>query len=110
MWLMEPHAIADGPGGHDYTAHGSYDTHAAQLAGHAALLEELSGALKAFLDDLAAAKLADRILVLCFSEFGRRVQENGSGTDHGPAKDATSEERAAAIKKWRAWWEKQDKR
>ena len=68
-----------------YTAHGSYDTHAAQLAGHAALLQELSGALKAFLDDLAAAKLADRVLVLCFSEFGRRVAENGSGTDHGTA-------------------------
>jgi uncharacterized protein (DUF1501 family) len=68
-----------------YTAHGSYDTHAAQLAGHAVLLEELSAALKAFLDDLAAAKLADRVLVLCFSEFGRRVQENGSGTDHGTA-------------------------
>jgi len=68
-----------------YTAHGSYDTHAAQLAGHAALLEELSGALTAFLDDLAAARLADRVLVLCFSEFGRRVAENGSGTDHGTA-------------------------
>jgi uncharacterized protein (DUF1501 family) len=68
-----------------YTAHGSYDTHAAQLAGHAVLLAELSGALKAFMDDLAAAKLADQVLVLCFSEFGRRVQENGSGTDHGTA-------------------------
>jgi uncharacterized protein (DUF1501 family) len=45
----------------------------------------LSDALKAFLDDLAAAKLADRVLVLCFSEFGRRVAENGSGTDHGTA-------------------------
>ena len=32
------------------------------------------------------------------------------GTDHGPAKDATTEERAAAVKKWRAWWEKQEKR
>jgi uncharacterized protein (DUF1501 family) len=68
-----------------YTAQGSYDTHAAQLAGHAVLLGELSGALKAFLDDLAAAKMADRVLVLCFSEFGRRVEENGSGTDHGTA-------------------------
>jgi uncharacterized protein (DUF1501 family) len=68
-----------------YTAQGSYDTHAAQLAGHAALLGELSGALKAFLDDLAAARLADRVLVLCFSEFGRRAAENGSGTDHGTA-------------------------
>jgi uncharacterized protein (DUF1501 family) len=53
---------------------------------HAKLLAELSGAVKAFLDDLAAAGLAERIVVLCFSEFGRRVRGNGSaGTDHGTA-------------------------
>jgi uncharacterized protein (DUF1501 family) len=64
----------------------SYDTHAVQLPVHADLLGEWSGALKAFLDDLAAAGLAERVAVLCFSEFGRRVQENGShGTDHGTA-------------------------
>jgi uncharacterized protein (DUF1501 family) len=69
-----------------YTSQGGYDTHATQLVQHANLLSELSGALKAFLDDLAAAKLADRVLVLCFSEFGRRARENGSaGTDHGTA-------------------------
>jgi uncharacterized protein (DUF1501 family) len=69
-----------------YTSQGSYDTHYVQLQFHANLLSELSGALKAFLDDLAAAKLAERVAVLCFSEFGRRVQENGSqGTDHGTA-------------------------
>jgi len=69
-----------------YTAQGSYDTHTSQLNAHGSLLGELSGALKAFLDDLAAAKLADRVAVLCFSEFGRRVAENGSeGTDHGTA-------------------------
>ena len=52
----------------------------------ARLLAELSGALKAFLDDLAGARLAERVLVLCFSEFGRRVAENNSqGTDHGTA-------------------------
>jgi uncharacterized protein (DUF1501 family) len=69
-----------------YTAQGPYDTHYVQLSLHADLLGELSGALRAFLDDLAAAKLADRVLALCFSEFGRRVQENGSqGTDHGTA-------------------------
>ncbi len=69
-----------------YARQPGYDTHAAQLGAHAALLRELSGALKAFLDDLAAAKLAERVTVLCFSEFGRTIQENGSaGTDHGTA-------------------------
>ena len=67
-----------------YTAQGGYDTHYVQLSIHDSLLAELSGALKAFLDDLAAARLAERVAVLCFSEFGRRVAENGSqGTDHG---------------------------
>ena len=69
-----------------YTSQGYYDTHCDQLQVHANLLGELSGALKAFLDDLAGARLADRVVVLCFSEFGRRVRENGSrGTDHGTA-------------------------
>ncbi|HMF19358.1 MAG TPA: DUF1501 domain-containing protein, partial [Gemmataceae bacterium] len=45
---------------------------------------EFASGLKAFLDDLAASKLADRVAVLTFSEFGRTVAENGSaGTDHG---------------------------
>jgi uncharacterized protein (DUF1501 family) len=69
-----------------YARQSGYDTHAAQLGPHANLLGELSGALRAFLDDLTAAKLADRIAVLAFSEFGRTVKENGSaGTDHGTA-------------------------
>jgi uncharacterized protein (DUF1501 family) len=69
-----------------YTSQSGYDTHSAQSNTHFGLLNELSGALKAFLDDLAASKLADRVLVLCFSEFGRRVLENSSaGTDHGAA-------------------------
>ncbi len=67
-----------------YTLQSGYDTHAAQLPKHGQLLFELAGALKAFLDDLAASKLADRVAVLMFSEFGRTVRENGSaGTDHG---------------------------
>jgi uncharacterized protein (DUF1501 family) len=67
-----------------YTLQSGFDTHIAQLFAHSNLLLELSEALKAFLDDLAAAKLADRIAVLLFSEFGRTVKENGSaGTDHG---------------------------
>jgi uncharacterized protein (DUF1501 family) len=69
-----------------YLEQGGYDTHGHQLARHAPLLEDLSAALRAFLDDLAASRLADRVVVLVFSEFGRRVQENGSmGTDHGTA-------------------------
>ncbi|HZU35865.1 MAG TPA: DUF1501 domain-containing protein [Gemmataceae bacterium] len=69
-----------------YTTHGSYDTHSTQLFTHANLLLELSRTLKAFLDDLATARLDERVMVLCFSEFGRRVQENSShGTDHGTA-------------------------
>jgi uncharacterized protein (DUF1501 family) len=63
-----------------------YDTHFNQLPLHAGLLEELAGGLRAFLDDLAKARLAERVAVLTFSEFGRRVAENGSaGTDHGTA-------------------------
>ena len=69
-----------------YTIQSGYDTHAGQSNTHYSLLFELGGAVKAFLDDLTAAKLADRVMVLGFSEFGRRVAENSSaGTDHGTA-------------------------
>jgi uncharacterized protein (DUF1501 family) len=69
-----------------YTIQAGYDTHAGQASTHSGLLSELAGAVKAFLDDLTAAKLADRVVVLGFSEFGRRVAENSSaGTDHGTA-------------------------
>src|SRR5262249_22216600 len=69
-----------------YLEHGDYDTHGHQLARHAPLLEDLSGSLNAFLDALASWQLAERVVVLVLSEFGRRVQENGSmGTDHGTA-------------------------
>jgi uncharacterized protein (DUF1501 family) len=69
-----------------YTGQEDYDTHYGQVATHPLLLNELGGALKAFLDDLAAAKLAERVAVLCFSEFGRTVKENREGgTDHGTA-------------------------
>jgi uncharacterized protein (DUF1501 family) len=69
-----------------YASHSGYDTHASQLYTHAELLNTLSEALKAFLNDLKSAKLDDRVVVLAFSEFGRRVKENDSqGTDHGAA-------------------------
>jgi hypothetical protein len=67
----------------DYARQSGYDTHAGQCGIHAVLLQELSSALLAFLDDLAAAKVAQRVVVLTFSEFGRTVSENASaGTDH----------------------------
>lgn len=69
-----------------YTLQAGYDTHETQLPTHANILEDLASSLRAFLDDLAAARIADRVTVLCFSEFGRRVAENASaGTDHGTA-------------------------
>ncbi|QDV44533.1 hypothetical protein Enr13x_43990 [Stieleria neptunia] len=69
-----------------YAIHSGYDTHAAQLPSHARLLREFSDAVKAFMDDVEAAGISDRICVMGFSEFGRRVTENGSeGTDHGTA-------------------------
>jgi uncharacterized protein (DUF1501 family) len=69
-----------------YVSQPGYDTHAAQIYQHSQLLREFAGALKAFLNDLKASKLDERVIVLAFSEFGRRVEENGSaGTDHGAA-------------------------
>lgn len=69
-----------------YTALDGFDTHANQLGAHAALLTELGDSLKAFHDDLSAAGQSDRVAVVAFSEFGRRVAENASGgTDHGAA-------------------------
>ena len=69
-----------------YVQHGSFDTHAAQKGTQDRLLRELSDALKAFYDDLAAHGNDKRTLTMTFSEFGRRVTENASrGTDHGEA-------------------------
>jgi uncharacterized protein (DUF1501 family) len=66
-----------------YTQHGGYDTHATQLAVHPRLLTELSGALSAFMQDLREHNAADEVVMLVFTEFGRRIKDNGSGTDHG---------------------------
>jgi len=69
-----------------YTVQVGYDTHAGQSFTHVNLLSEFAGAVAAFFDDLKGAKLADRITLLAFSEFGRTIKENGSaGTDHGTA-------------------------
>ncbi len=63
-----------------------FDTHAEQQGAHNALMTELSTALSAFYADLKAHGLYKRVTTATFSEFGRRVKENGSlGTDHGAA-------------------------
>ncbi len=72
---------------------GGFDTHAAQVEAedtsigfHADLLSLLSSAVTAFQDDLRIMGLEDRVVGMTFSEFGRRIQSNGSyGTDHGAA-------------------------
>jgi uncharacterized protein (DUF1501 family) len=64
---------------------GGYDTHSDQAASLAPDLQEVSQSLLAFQRDLEARGLQDRVLVHVWSEFGRRPQENGSGTDHGAA-------------------------
>jgi Protein of unknown function (DUF1501) len=69
-----------------YTQLGGFDTHLNQLGTHPALLQELGDSLRAFWEDLGRAREAERVLVLVFSEFGRRLAENASGgIDHGTA-------------------------
>lgn len=69
-----------------YVSQGGYDTHSGQRNGQDARLKELGESVKAFTDDLASMGVFDRVMIMTFSEFGRRVHENGSrGTDHGAA-------------------------
>ncbi len=69
-----------------YVSIDGFDTHANQLDQHANLLRQLSDSMTAFYKDMAARGHKDRILMMTFSEFGRRPYENGSkGTDHGAA-------------------------
>ena len=66
-----------------YCEHGSFDTHSNQLGFHDRLLQDVSQGVEAFFDDLAEHDAADNVLMFLFTEFGRRVHDNGSGTDHG---------------------------
>lgn len=67
-----------------FVQQGGYDTHSNQAASHPVLLGELADSLASFDRDLQQHKLSDRVTVMVFSEFGRRVDENAShGTDHG---------------------------
>ena len=69
-----------------YVSHGGYDTHQGQQRTHERLMAEFGSALGAFCADLKAQGNFNRVMVMTFSEFGRRVSENASGgTDHGAA-------------------------
>jgi uncharacterized protein (DUF1501 family) len=69
-----------------YVTLGGFDTHANQAATHDVLMQTLANGVSAFYNDLAAHGKADNVVVMTWSEFGRRVEENGSlGTDHGTA-------------------------
>jgi uncharacterized protein (DUF1501 family) len=66
-----------------YCDHSTFDTHAGQNPGHGNLWKAVSEGVEAFMADLRAHNHADNVIMLMFSEFGRRVHDNGSGTDHG---------------------------
>jgi uncharacterized protein (DUF1501 family) len=69
-----------------YFSGGGFDTHSRQAAEHEKLLKGLGDAVDTFMDEMAALGKADKVTVMIFSEFGRRVSENSSqGTDHGAA-------------------------
>lgn len=68
-----------------YTSQNGYDTHDNQLALHQRNLEELNDAVYSFYKDLKQANLLQNVTIVVFSEFGRRVKDNGNGTDHGTA-------------------------
>jgi uncharacterized protein (DUF1501 family) len=69
-----------------YVQLGGFDTHSGQLTSQGNLLKSFSEGVDAFLKDLEAHGWGDDVAIMCFSEFGRRVAENGSaGTDHGSA-------------------------
>lgn len=68
-----------------YTSLGGFDTHNEQVNTHKRRLTELDEALSSFYTDLKTSGLLDQTTIVVFSEFGRRVKDNGRGTDHGKA-------------------------
>jgi len=69
-----------------YVSHGSFDTHVNQVSQQERLLKQYAEAMHIFMDDLKTNGRTDDVMVMTFSEFGRRVKQNGSnGTDHGTA-------------------------
>lgn len=68
-----------------YTSQGGYDTHDNQLVIQKNKFNELDSAIFSFYQDLKQANLLQNVTIVVFSEFGRRVKDNGNGTDHGTA-------------------------
>ncbi len=68
-----------------YCDHGSFDSHSNQVGMHDGLWRDVSAAVGSFFDDLRENDASDNVILLMFTEFGRRVHDNGSGTDHGAA-------------------------
>ena len=66
-----------------YTQQGGYDTHASEATVHPRLLSDFSRAVSDFYADLREHDAANNVVIFAFTEFGRRVKDNGSGTDHG---------------------------
>ncbi len=66
-----------------YCDYGSFDSHANQAQANAGLLTDVSNTVDTFMTDLRENDASDNVTLLLFSEFGRRVTDNGSGTDHG---------------------------
>ena len=66
-----------------YAAQGSFDTHTNELVNHALLWDQVSTAVSCFWDDVVQQGKGDETVIWMFSEFGRRIADNGAGTDHG---------------------------
>ena len=66
-----------------YTQHGSFDAHTNGIDLQAGLLDEVSGGIYDFYTDMKEHDQSEDVLIFVFSEFGRRVNDNGDGTDHG---------------------------
>ncbi len=66
-----------------YAQHGGYDVHGNQVQTQAKLWSQVSRAVQDFFADLKEHDASDEVVMLIFSEFGRRVRDNGNGTDHG---------------------------
>lgn len=66
-----------------YTLYGSFDTHGGELVAHAKLWQQVAGAVGDFYADLAEHGWENDAMILIWTEFGRRIRDNGTGTDHG---------------------------